>query len=106
MWLLKKLVSAHEACCTFGFIRQWDGWTAQDAADHLGVAEKTIRNWRQAVRKELYTCPYGHECPRFIGIPQPILGKASQGAAQVPDRSPASADCEDADGKTLPNPKK
>ena len=106
MWLLQRLVEQTNACCEYGFIRSFDGWPAHEVARRLGVGEKTVRNWRNCTRRQIFTCPLGHGCPFFTGIPLPTPGRATEAASKSADPSPEASDLSTADDTTEQDPKK
>ncbi len=62
MRVLKQLTAAAEACCPFGYLSRFNGWTVAAAAERLGVCDKTFQNWRAAARKKQCKCLRRADC--------------------------------------------
>jgi len=56
MRLMQQLVEAEGFCCIFGYFMAKRDIGTKALADHLGVSDRTIRNWKARIRDRETVC--------------------------------------------------
>jgi len=60
--LMRMLCLAEGACCPYAYLIATGDLSSKQIADRLGVAPRTVRYWREQVRKGRCTCEGNGKC--------------------------------------------
>lgn len=66
--LIEDLMEAEGACCLYGYLMKNADKSSKEIADHLGIAQRTVRNYRKKIVDKKLFCEKQKGCYMLPGL--------------------------------------